>query len=483
MPRPINEQQKFINEDLPPIDSFPQSHDVNPSQSRNMMYPPDSILSHSNANRRYAQPNSPDIPSQQSRYAASNPSSQHRQSQHNLEINSIRHLSPTPNVPTDRNILMNAMKAIPTAPKETLLSFTTVLPGVTMPRDNTIGEKLPYPKSSGSISGISELVNINQQILGHLVALRESVSQEKQRLTDAIICISDSCATMKSHMQTLSSEINTALKSTVDKLTLSTTDDTDSLALFAHNFVKLNTLMAMAPSSNSTGFYNAFSTVGNAAIREASAFALRTSSDEKILEFLSRHLHSKKNGKQSGPTFCPTNCAIRTGAESKEETRLKCIWYLITTNEYKTSPDFFPAWYHCSVMALSKTRSAAIVTRREIQEARPNSLIPAIWPKTEVEDDPGTIEMSICAFAFVVIKVSFDLRRKLEKGSHRDNELNGSYQLPWAAEALRIDSTLAETYHPTRATVSPDTGSGFSMMYGAVERVGGRGGLKSRGRR
>jgi len=82
------------------------------------------------------------------------------------------------------------------------------------------------------------------------------------------------------------------------------------------------------------------------------------------------------------------------------------------TNSHKTDPLYYTAWYAAAFAAISTAHEIFTRTRAKMQNnssgANSEQPIPVEWsPKPAIMREDEPIDMNICAFAFVRMKVSF----------------------------------------------------------------------------
>eukprot|EP00171_Calliarthron_tuberculosum_P001271 IDg1271t1 len=282
-----------------------------------------------------------------------------------------------------------------------------------------------------SSTAAAQLVTIANDILVHLVKAREDDRKRSQDEQIILKQMQDTMSTLSVQMDSLCSAVSSAFNRNSG---VSTAPEISQLAILAQNYVKLRTLLGMDPREMTASLYSASADQFCEPIREASEFAMGEVNNDELLSFYTQAV-PLKSGKPSGMTVL---AFISRGQSRAHDTIQK---HLIR------------AFYdHCPVQcplrstaaaSEEESKSSAKGTVQDIVEKRPNAKLSKVWVEKEDDLQRNTVEMSICAFAFVITKISFDVRRKMHGGIPR-GELNMSQQVPWAIEAMNIDHILGQ---------------------------------------
>eukprot|EP00171_Calliarthron_tuberculosum_P001346 IDg1346t1 len=205
------------------------------------------------------------------------------------------------------------------------------------------------------------------------------------------------------------------------------------------------------------------------AVKQAASFAICSGDEQEILSFLKSSITSKRGNKQTtqsalsmlarGQTRahdilqreivasfflkCPVDCPLRTGSAAAPEEISSFATSLLADASYLTDANYEDAWFQACVVAKAKARTTALAVREDIRAILPDSIqyLPSVWVKNEEEATGDFVYMSVAAYAFVVTKVSFAIRRLCAR-TNPQGEVNTSHQVPWARQALAVDDIL-----------------------------------------
>eukprot|EP00171_Calliarthron_tuberculosum_P023380 IDg23380t1 len=258
-----------------------------------------------------------------------------------------------------------------------------------------------------------ELVVVLRQVLHQLVQTREEDRTEDEAsrkiMHELLEGVREVAATQRELLHQM--RITSSAQRSIDLR--SNLEDQANLAM---NYAKLMSLLAFAPDCDSLGLYGTRANISCRTARSAAKFALISENEQETMTFL-------------------------TGASL--QLMKDCALTMVTTGLHKTSPDFHHAWFQACVTARARSCTAALSTIEDMRQIRHDYQLPQPWSIEEEELDDNCISMSVCGFAFVIMKVSFDLRRKICVLGKSSGDMNVSHEVPWATEALRLDSILS----------------------------------------
>eukprot|EP00171_Calliarthron_tuberculosum_P001816 IDg1816t1 len=270
-------------------------------------------------------------------------------------------------------------------------------PPVTNHDVQTSSRDRSYQKTDGSTTAVSQLVQIANGILTQIVSAREENTRRHLEYLEILKELRDALPSLTSNMERNMAALS---RNVTGCATTAMNPNMLQLATLAQNYVKYYALLGMSPIHSSTSLYSSSADSSCMPVRVAAKFAMGDITDCDLHSFFTLPV-PLKSGKSSALGCCITDCR-------------------------------------------KKAHTAARSTLQDILDKRPQATFAPVWVDNyEGEVSTSIVHMTVCGYAFVTMKVGFDLKRKLIGRSSR-GDLNPSQQIPWALESLRIDAELEQ---------------------------------------
>lgn len=121
------------------------------------------------------------------------------------------------------------------------------------------------------------------------------------------------------------------------------------------------------------------------------------------------HAHLTREVINKFYTNCRTDCVLNPTQDPTSAGVSKYAGQFLDANKHKTSALFERAWLATCRVFRSRANDGALNTLQDIADKRLLAVLPQVWQNAPDLNAANCVEISIGAYAYVVLKVRFDL--------------------------------------------------------------------------